>query len=213
MMSVRTQTSRSAWILALLALICSTQARAQQPSGAGAQSSAAVQQTQNKPGDRVAPSQPKVTLTNFSWLAGRWQGTWGPRIAQQAWTAPQGDVMLGTFQLTESDKTLVLELYTLSEDEKGIQFHLRHFTPSLVAWEKSAPTTLNLESVDAKSISFVNPIDGQPKRVVFTQLDPDTYISRSEVIPEKGDTEVTEITYRRLHDGAPPKPAKQHKHK
>jgi Domain of unknown function (DUF6265) len=157
--------------------------------------------------DSVSPQAPtsKPTLTDLSWLAGRWQGTWGARLAQQTWTMPKAGVMLGTFQLAEGDKTLVLELFTLVEDTDGIKLYLRHFTPSLTPWEKPGPTTLTLQSLDAKSIVFVNPVDGEPKQDVITRLDMDTYISRSEVVPEKGDAQVTEITYHRVFEGPPPK--------
>jgi hypothetical protein len=114
-------------------------------------------------------------------------------------------MMLGTFQLAENDKTLVLELFSLVEDSDGIKFHLRHFTPSLVAWEKPGPTVLNLTSADPKIIVFENPTDGEPKRTVLTRIDADTYISRSEIVPRQGDAQVTEITYRRQKDTPPPR--------
>ena len=110
---------------------------------------------------------------------------------------------MGTFQLAENDKTLVLELFTVVEEPGGIKFHLRHFTPSLVAWEKPGPTVLNLASADPKSITFENPTDGEPKRAVFTRVDADTYISRSEVVPEKGQVQITEITYHRQKEAPP----------
>ncbi len=180
----------------------------QQPTGAGTQSalaspggSAAASASEDV--SNTAPA-PKVALADFAWLAGRWQGSWGPRVAQQVWTAPKAGVMMGTFQLAENDKTLVLELFTVVEESGGIKFHLRHFTPSLVAWEKPGPTVLNLASADAKSIVFENSLDGQPKRTIITRVDADTYISRSEVVPEKGDLQVTEITYHRQKEVVPP---------
>ncbi|HXQ25090.1 MAG TPA: DUF6265 family protein [Candidatus Acidoferrales bacterium] len=182
-------------------LIAGIPARAagQQPAGAGMQAPPDAAKV-------AAPAPaPKTTLADFAWLAGRWQGAWGPRIAQQVWTAPRAGVMLGTFQLAENDKTLVLELFTLVEDTDGIQLHLRHFTPSLVAWEKASPAVLKLASTDPKTITFENPVDGQPKRASFTRIDADTYVLRSEIVPEKGDLQVTEITYRRQVDAPPSK--------
>ncbi len=113
--------------------------------------------------------------------------------------------MMGTFQLAENDKTLVLELFTVVEEPAGIKFHLRHFTPSLVAWEKSGPAVLNLASADPKSIVFENPLDGQPRRTIITRIDADTYISRSEIVPEKGEAQVTEITYHRQKEAPLPR--------
>ena len=159
----------------------------------------------------TAPVAPRTTLADFAWLVGRWQGAWGPRVAQQVWTAPKADLMLGTFQLSENDKTLVVELSSLPEDANGIKLYLRHFTPSLVAWEKTGPTVLNLASANPRTIVFDNPVDGQPKREILTRVDADTYIARSEVVPEKGDLQVTEITYHRIFDGTPPKRGKKKK--
>lgn len=155
----------------------------------------------------TAPSQPvnratssvqgAPTLADFAWLEGRWQGNWGPRSAEQVWMSPKAGLMLGTFRLVEDDKTLVIELFTLIQKPDGIEFCFRHFTPDLVAWEKSDPTLLTLESVDPKQAIFVNSVDGQPRRSFLTRIDQDTYVARSEIVPDSGDTQVVEITYHR----------------
>ena len=175
----------------------------QRPTGAGASPALPPPSESSAGSVDVAAQSPNATLADFAWLAGRWQGAWGQRVAQQVWTAPKAGVMLGTFQLAENDKTLVLELFTIVDESDGIKFHLRHFTPSLAVWERSGPTILNLASADAKTIVFENPLDGQPKRAVFTRIDADTYVSRSEVVPEKGDLQVTEITYHRQKEVPP----------
>jgi hypothetical protein len=201
------QTIRFASVALLLLVATPLATLGQHPTGAGAQSvlpssSDTASSSASKDISNTAPA-PKTTLADLAWLAGRWQGSWGPRLAQQVWTAPKAGVMMGTFQLAENDKTLVLELFTVVEEPGGIKFHLRHFTPSLVAWEKPGPTVLNLASADPKSIVFENPLDGQPKRTILTRIDADTYVSRSEVVPEKGDVQVTEITYRRQREAPP----------
>ncbi len=152
-----------------------------------------------------AAVQPKPTLNDFAWLAGRWQGAWGPRVAQQVWMPPKGGVMSGTFQEVENDSTLVIELFTLVQKPDGIKLYFRHFTPTLAPWETSTPTVLNLTSSTPKAIEFDNPVDGEPKRAVIRKIDADTYISRSEIVPEKGDTQIIEITYHRQKAIAPAK--------
>ena len=111
--------------------------------------------------------------------------------------SPKAGLMLGTFRLVEDDKTLVIELFTLIQKPDGIEFRFRHFTPELVPWEKSDPTLLTLESVDPKQAVFVNPVDGQPRRSILTRVDQDTYVARSEIVPDSGDMQVVEITYHR----------------
>jgi hypothetical protein len=199
--------ARRATITLVLLAAAAYPALAQSATGAGTQSALIppVNSTRAEASAAAAPvdaTHPpaKPNLGEFAWLAGRWQGTWGPRVAQQVWTTPKAGVMMGTFQLAENDKTLVLELFTVVEGPDGVKFRLRHFTPSLVAWEKPGPTVLDLSSADAKSIVFENPVDGQPKRTTITRVDADTYILKSEVVPEKGDPQTTEITYHRVKD-------------
>lgn len=139
----------------------------------------------------------KVTLTDFSWLVGRWRGTWGPRVAEQEWTPPHAGLMVGTLQLTEHEKTLVIELLTIVQTPDGIEYCIRHFTPSLAAWEQNGPTTLQLKESDPRSIVFENPVGGQPKRIFLSRLDADTFVVRSEILPEKGSLRIVEITYHR----------------
>jgi Domain of unknown function (DUF6265) len=145
----------------------------------------------------------KMTLADFAWLVGRWQGVWGPRLAQQVWMPARAGVMLGTFQLTENGKTLVVELFTLVQKPDGVQFHLRHFTPSLAAWEKSDPAVLNLTSMDPKTAVFENPGEGQPRRTLLNHLDADTYVARLEVVGNQSSTQITEITYHRQKEARP----------
>jgi hypothetical protein len=105
--------------------------------------------------------------------------------------------MAGLFRVIERERTLVLELFSLVEKPEGIQFYLRHLTPELLPWEKSDATVLKLESVDGTKANFVNPVNGEPKRLIFTRVDADTYTQRSEIEPAEGEPQVIEITFHR----------------
>jgi len=162
----------------------------------------------------AVPSGPLLhpTLADFAWLAGEWHGTWGPRLALEAWTPPRAGAMLGSFQLSENGKTLVVELFTLTEEDGMLKLHIRHFTPSLLAWEKEGPVALNLKSVNPTTAIFENHADGEPKTATFTRQGADSYVSRFDLASEKGDAHITEIVYHRETASAPSKQPKQ-KHK
>ncbi len=142
------------------------------------------------------------SLADFSWLEGTWRGEWGPRTAEQVWLAPKAGEALGIFRLVENDKTLVIELFTLVEKSGGIDFYMRHFTPQLVPWEKSEATLLHLGNHGDTKFEFENPANGMPKRMILTRLDADTFVARSEIIPESGEIQVVEITYHRQKPAA-----------
>jgi len=146
----------------------------------------------------AVPQDPSTAkLSNFAWLEGRWRGEWGPRTAEQTWMAPIAGTLVGTFRLVEMEKPLVIELFTLVQRPDGINFYFRHFTPELVPWEKSEATLLNLTSLDTNKFVFENRVSGMPKSATLTRINADTYISRSELISEKGDPQTIEITYHR----------------
>ena len=148
--------------------------------------------------ESTPPSNPSTAnLADFAWLEGRWKGEWGPRIAEQVWLSPKAGVMEGMFRVLESDKTLVIEFFTLVQKPDGITFYFRHFTPSLAPWEKSDATVLNLTSIDAKKSVFENSVNGMPKTATWTRVDPDTYLYHAQLVPETGDPQEIEITYKR----------------
>jgi Domain of unknown function (DUF6265) len=196
---------------ASLPLILALGMWAQEAKGAGRSSvperpTAASSSTAKPRGDAttLAAAQAKPTLADFAWLAGRWQGAWGPRIAQQVWMPPKAGVMLGMFQTVDNGVTLVIELFAIVEKPDGISLYSRHFTPTLEPWETSNATLLKLSSSTPKAIEFDNPVNGQPKREIIRKIDADTYVSRSEIMPDKGgDPQIVEITYHRQKEVAP----------
>jgi hypothetical protein len=142
------------------------------------------------------------SLPEFSWLEGKWLGNWGPRVAEQTWLEPRAGEMTGLFRVTENDKTLVLELYSLLETAGGVEMRLRHFTPTLVPWEQSAISVLRLTSLDEGAV-FDNTVAGQPKRLTLTRVDPDTYLLKTEIASGGEGNQVTEIHFHRAGAAAP----------
>jgi len=181
--------------------------RARSPQASHPQASSgssATNSTGNATAPNLTPSDPAAAeLTNFAWLEGRWRGEWGPRVAEQIWLSPKAGAMEGMFRLVEADKTLVIEFYTLVQKPNGISFYFRHFTPSLAPWEKTEATFLNLATAENKKFTFENSVNGLPKSATLTRIDQDTYVSRSEIVPEKGDSQIVEITYKRQPVSAP----------
>ena len=197
MKGIRLSHLRAAAVFLVLCSMPAASATFAQQAASGGHS-ATPPQSQQQLG---APAQPSV-LSQLSWLEGRWRGEWGSRIAEQTWLAAKGGEVAGMFRLVEGEKTLVLELFSLVEKPEGIQFHLRHFTPELMPWEKSDATVLKLETIGAPGAAFVNPLNGEPKRYILKRLDADTYIARSEIEPEQGDPQVIEITFYRQKPSA-----------
>src|SRR5258708_18972396 len=89
--------------------------------------------------EATAPSPHHATLADFLWLAGHWEGNLGPMTAEQAWMAPKNGTMQGFFRLTDAEKTMVIELFTLRETPEGVAMYFRHFSTELKPWRRRKP--------------------------------------------------------------------------
>jgi hypothetical protein len=186
--------------IALAMLVAGVFAVASQGKQATETSSAALPPIED-PQPQALPIKP-ASLTDLAWLQGQWTGAWGPRTAVQVWSAPRAGVILGTLQIIAEDKTTVIEFFTISQTLTGAEYRILHFTPSLAPWETSGPSTLFLMSSDSRKFVFQNPTDGKPQQIVLVKNDPDTYIFRSEILPETGDPLTYDITFHRQKPSA-----------
>jgi Domain of unknown function (DUF6265) len=148
---------------------------------------------QNTPANTAKPS-----LSEFTWLEGKWEGNWGPRLAEQVWLSPKGGELPGLFRVVENDKPLVLELFSIIESSDGIEMRIRHFTPSLAPWEQSAIAILRLTNMEGTSAVFENTSGGQPNRQTLIRVDTDTYTARTEISQGADNRQVTEIRFHRV---------------
>lgn len=190
---------RCALLLFTFALIGASPS-ARQFTGAGATPSVS-----GKPAPANAdPGVPKNTLAQFAWLAGYWQGQWGPRLAQQVWMPAQSATMVGVFQVSDGAQKQVVELYTIVSTPRGVELRIRRFTPTLTPWEKSGPALLNLKSIDSKSIVFENATGGQPKRWLMARTGPDTFVQTFEIAQGHGQQQLARIVYQRKPAAASP---------
>jgi hypothetical protein len=162
-----------------------------------AQAQSAMLRNSNQAPSQAVVDPTSVKLGEFAWLEGRWRGEWGPRVAEQVWFSPKAGAMEGMFRVIEGEKTLVIEYFTLVQKPDGVALYIRHFTPSLAPWEKTDATVLNLASTDGKKFEFQNAENGMPKISSLTKIDGDSYVAHSEIVPETGDPQIVEITYKR----------------
>lgn len=152
----------------------------------------------------VTPQQKAATLGDFSWLAGRWEGKLGTPnsekqlTAEQQWMAPKNGTMLGFFRLTDSQKTMVIELFTLRETPEGIVMYFRHFSTELKPWEEGDPYHLKLTKWYGGSFRFDNPVVNQLKDSILTHGENDTYTSHGDLTGADGKPQAIEVTYHRV---------------
>jgi hypothetical protein len=172
---------------------------------AGHRFEAAVARAQREAAVIVAtPQQKPATLADFAWLAGRWEGKLGApgsdkqMSAEQEWMAPKNGTMQGFFRLTDNEKTIVIELFTIRETASGIVFYFRHFSPELKPLEETEAYHLNLTKWDGEVFRFDNPVVNQLKDAILTHNADDSYTSHGDITGADGKPAVIEVTYHRV---------------
>lgn len=152
----------------------------------------------------ATPQQKSATLADFARLAGRWEGKLGApgsdkqMTAEQEWMAPKNGTMQGFFRLTDNEKTIVIELFTIRETASGIVFYFRHFSPELKPLEEAEAYHLNLTKSDGNVFRFDNPVVNQLKDAILTHNTDDSYTSHGDLTGADGKPAVIEVTYHRL---------------
>ena len=146
------------------------------------------------------PLPPIASLRDFAWLEGKWTGKLGNTafLAEQEWWPAKAGVMMGMFRLTDGEKLLVLELFTLRETAEGLELRLRHFDGALTPMEKEDALVLRLISLTENEALFENPVHSRPKTSRITRTGPKSFVGRSEIIGGDGKVSVIEATWQRL---------------
>lgn len=116
-----------------------------------------------------ASAAPAARLAHLAWMVGRWRGREGPDSTEEAWTAPEGGAMFGTWRWVRDGKARLYELLVLAEEEQGVVLRFRHFDARLVGWEeKDRPLALPLVSWrEGEAVFAGEDRDGGPLRVTY----------------------------------------------
>ena len=66
-----------------------------------------------------------ANISDVSWIKGHWKGEAFGGIAEEVWTAPLGDSMMGSFKLVIDNKVSFYELCTISEENETLFFRIK----------------------------------------------------------------------------------------
>ena len=121
------------------------------------------------------PAKP-ATLAQVGWIAGHWVDDSKGALSEEVWAAPSGDSMIGMWRYVAGGKLQIFELLSITEEDGGPVFRLRHFDPRMVAREdKDKPLALKLVSARDGEAAFEGP--GQPTgtvRLTYRRPAPDS---------------------------------------
>lgn len=93
-------------------------------------------------------------LEDLDFLTGvwRWDAPDGP--VEEWWMPAAGHTKVAAFRWVRGDKTIVIELVIIAEEEEGTFLRFKHFGADYTAWEKDAPLTYRLISAESNRAEF-----------------------------------------------------------
>jgi len=83
---------------------------------------------------------PAAQVEDMAWLAGHWMGEALGGTAEEIWSAPRGDAMMGMFRLVKDGETVFYELMTILAEDGSLVLRLKHFNADLTGWEEKDDT-------------------------------------------------------------------------
>ncbi|HEX7586702.1 MAG TPA: DUF6265 family protein [Anaerolineae bacterium] len=77
-----------------------------------------------------------VSLADLGFISGHSRGEIDGGTADEHWSEPAGDSMMGVYRYIKGGKVQMYELLVIEQTAKGPVLRLRHFNPGLKSWEE-----------------------------------------------------------------------------
>jgi hypothetical protein len=78
----------------------------------------------------------KGSISDISFLEGRWQATPTGRTIDASWSAPDGKTIVGYVRVLKDGAIALYELFAFEETPNGLVVLVKHFKPGLVGVEE-----------------------------------------------------------------------------
>src|ERR1700749_1954161 len=92
----------------------------------------------SQPRVNVVKNPQTVTLNDLSFISGHSRGDLGGGIADEEWSQPIGDTMMGMYCFVKDGKVQMYEMMAIKETANGPVLRLKHYNPGLQAWEEKS---------------------------------------------------------------------------
>jgi uncharacterized protein DUF6265 len=76
-----------------------------------------------------------VSLRDLEFISGHSQGDLDGGIAEEIWSEPAGDSMMGAYREVKNGKVQIYEMMAIEQTAKGPVLRLKHFNAGLEGWE------------------------------------------------------------------------------
>ena len=79
---------------------------------------------------------PADSLEQLNWMSGAWLEDTQLRRCEEIWSTVDAHTLMGMFRWISNDDVSFYEFMVMKVTERGAELHVKHFHPTLVAWEE-----------------------------------------------------------------------------
>ncbi len=79
---------------------------------------------------------PADSLEQMNWMSGAWIEDTPLRRCEEIWSTVDAHTLMGMFRWISDDDVSFYEFMVIKVTEAGAELHVKHFHPTLVAWEE-----------------------------------------------------------------------------
>jgi hypothetical protein len=79
---------------------------------------------------------PAARIVDVSWIAGHWRGEAFGGMAEEIWSPPFGDSIMGMYKMVKDGAVVFYEFLTIVEESGSLVLRLKHFDCRLSGWEE-----------------------------------------------------------------------------
>ena len=123
-------------------------------------------------------------VADLGWITGSWIGQLGDRTLEETWSEPAAGTMAALVRMTGNDKTVMVELLFIREENGTLALHVQPWNPErqpgMPGFQK-----LVLTELDGRRARFRGTVDGEGFRTL-TYSRPDPELFRIDVETQAG---------------------------
>ena len=134
---------------------------------------------------------PAARIADVAWIAGHWSGEAFGGTAEEIWSSPSGDSMMGMYKMVKDGAVVFYEFLVIVEESNSLMLRLKHFDSRLSGWEEKE------DSIEFPLVEYTSNeafFDG----LTFRKVDDDTLEAFVLLKHEDGGLEEVGFHYRRV---------------
>lgn len=116
-------------------------------------------------------------LSVVAHIEGHWKGQFNGGPIEAAWSAPEGNNIVGYIRMIRDNKPSLYEIFAFEQTEKGPIVRVKHFKPGLISVEEKEDAD-TYDFIEAKKNEALFEKNDKKVRIIYELRKPDVCVIR-----------------------------------